>query len=81
MLDRDHVQRAACARKTATSLEALHAKHQNTMHRPQEKLTGEIAKHDAKLVHQNLLKLRLRRDIDVFTLCFSCAVAEVSEFI
>ena len=32
-----------------------------------EKLTGQLVKHDAKLAHQNSQKLRLSRDIIVFT--------------
>ena len=43
----------------------------NSQHHAQEKLTGEIVKHDARLTHQNLQKPRLSRDIDVFTFCCS----------
>ena len=38
----------------------------NSHHRAQQKLTREIAKHDAKIAHQNLQRLGLSRGIDVF---------------
>ena len=49
-----------------------------SQHRARQKLTREIAKHDAKLAHQNLRRLGLSRDIDVFV---SHGVGEVSELI
>ena len=43
----------------------------NSQYRAEDKLTGGIVKHDAKLGHQNLQKLCLSRDFDVCTFYWS----------